>query len=208
MVYTWAADVLKLTEPEIYRRYYVSVPNFRKEKADRLHFPADRAQSVGAWVLWQQMREFYGLPEDAVFNLSHSGDYVLCSASDRTGEKTGCDIETVKEMRIKVAERFYCPWETEYVKSAGGIREQTEAFYRIWVLKESFMKAVRRGMALDTRSFEIRFDEYDRPVLVRQPKAYQETYYYKEFQPADHKVKIAVCSTDPQFADLCLKKIE
>ncbi len=36
------------------------------------------------------------------------------------------------------------------------------------------MKAVRRGMGLDTRSFEIGFDGEDRPFLVRKPWQYPE----------------------------------
>ena len=33
-------------------------------------------------------------------------------------------------------------------------KEQAEWFYRFWVLKESFMKATRRGMGLDMRTYE------------------------------------------------------
>ena len=46
MVYTWIADISRLREETIYRKYYEEVPDFRREKADQLRFPKDRAQSV------------------------------------------------------------------------------------------------------------------------------------------------------------------
>ena len=49
----------------------------------------------------------------------------------------------------------------------GWRQEPADAFFRYWVLKESFMKAVRLGMKLDTRKFEIEFDKEDHPVLVK-----------------------------------------
>lgn len=208
MVYTWAADVSRLMEEKRYRQYYRTVPDFRQKKADQLYFAADRAQSIGVWALWDRMRAYYNLSENTVFNLSHSGSYVLCSAADQAGEQVGCDMEIVKEIRLKVAERFFCPAEIAYVKSRAGLEQQTDAFYRIWVLKESFMKAVRKGMALDTRSFEIQFDSGDRPVLTRKPEEFGRTYYYKEYQVPETGAKIAVCSTDSQFGEMRLEKME
>ena len=48
MVHTWIAEISALREEETYRKYYERVPDFRKQKADQLRFPQDRAQSVGA----------------------------------------------------------------------------------------------------------------------------------------------------------------
>ena len=109
MVHTWIADISALKEEEIYKKYYEIVPDFRKKKADQLRFPQDRAQSVGAWMLLEKMREKYGTEPDQVFNLSHSGNYVLCSISTEKEAKVGCDIETIKETRMRVAKRFFLP---------------------------------------------------------------------------------------------------
>ena len=51
MVNVWAADITPLLIEEIYRAYYNRVPKWRKEKADKLRNVADRARSVGAWIL-------------------------------------------------------------------------------------------------------------------------------------------------------------
>ncbi len=208
MVYTWIADISLLREEEIYRKYYEEEPDVRRNKADQLRFPQDRAQSVGVWALLERMRKRYGAGPDQVFNLSHSGDYVLCSISTKRGAKVGCDIETVKEARPRVARRFFLPAETAWMEGQPSEREGAEAFYRLWVLKESFMKAVRRGMGLDTRSFEIGFDGEDRPFLARKPQQYPEQFYYREYQVPGIHARIAVCSTDEAFGEIHQETLE
>lgn len=111
MIRTWLSDIRPLYEEQRYRRYYDTLPAFRKEKADRLRFQKDRAQSAGAWILLEKIRKKYRITEKAAFNLSHSGDYVLCSVDMECNEQTqvGCDIETVKEADLKVAKKVFLP---------------------------------------------------------------------------------------------------
>ena len=197
MVHTWIAEISALREEETYRKYYERVPDFRKQKADQLRFPQDRAQSVGAWMLLEKMREQYGAEPDRVFNLSHSGSYVLCSISTEKEAKVGCDIETIKETRMRVARRFFLPSETAYIERQPSGGAEAEAFYRLWVLKESFMKATRRGMALPMDSFCIRMGEP--PVLTRQPEEFPEQYHYAEYKIQGLPYRMAVCSTDREI---------
>lgn len=208
MVYTWIADISPLRDGIIYRKYYDEAPVFRREKADQLCFPQDRAQSIGAWALLERMRKEYGAGPDQVFNLSHSGDYVLCSLSAGAEVKVGCDVETVKEARMKVARRFFLPAEADWIEGQPSQRQEAEAFYRMWVLKESFMKAVRRGMGLDMKSFEIGFDREDKPFLLKKPEQYPEKFYYREYHVPGAGVRVAVCSTDGEFGQIRLVVLE
>ena len=59
MIRTWLSDIRPLYEEQRYRRYYDTLPAFRKEKADRLRFQKDRAQSAGAWILLEKIRKKY-----------------------------------------------------------------------------------------------------------------------------------------------------
>ncbi|MFR2836893.1 MAG: hypothetical protein ACLTCI_10255 [[Clostridium] nexile] len=65
---------------------------------------------MGVWVLYEKMRRTYGLSKNAVFNLSHSGQYVLCSVvdSERQIWHLGCDIEGVKQVRLMLPDVFLC----------------------------------------------------------------------------------------------------
>ena len=119
----------------------------------------------------------------------------------------GCDIETVKEARMKVAERFFCPGEMAHIQKQDGDRNRADAFFRYWVLKESFMKAVRLGMKLDTRKFEIEFDKEDHPVLVKSRRN-SGKIFYKEYQMDGVNAKMAVCSTSDQFAEIQVTELE
>lgn len=218
MIRTWVASIFPLYDDNFYRLCYGQVPAFRREKADRMRGKQVRAQSIGVWILYEQMKKAYGIEADTAYNLSHSGDYVLCSVSTEQKVKVGCDIEEMKEPNLKIAKRFFC--KTEYEQIAGEDHEalQQEFFYRYWVLKESFAKATREGLALGMDTFEIALGSPS--VLVRQPEAFPERYYYREGALSDGKLilpdtekysverercrektecgryRIAVCSTD------------
>lgn len=195
MVRAWIADVTPLLDKECYDRYYRMVPEFRKKKADALRLDRKKAQSVGVWALWQKIRVAYSLPEEAVFNFSHSGTCVMCAVcTDGRKVRVGCDVEKKGQLRMNVARRYFCREEYESIQEAGSDEEKTDLFFRYWVLKESFMKATGKGMALPVNSFCIRMD--DTPVLVRQPAEFPEPYYYCEYCVEGLPYKMAVCSTD------------
>ena len=200
MIHTGLADVSALVEEQSYQYYYHSVPKFRQEKADKLHEQQDKALSVGAWILLQKMRKQYGLEETASFNLSHSGKYALCSIDDSGKEmQVGCDIEEIKQSKLSVAERFFCESEYQYILRQPSEKEQIEAFYRYWVLKESFMKATRLGMKLGMNQFEIEIKEG--AILKRIPEDIRGDYHFREYSVKDIPYRIAVCSDCNQFSE-------
>ena len=206
MIETWIADIGPLCEEAVCRRYYDRLPRWRRDKADAYRQPADRARSVAAWTLYTKMREYYALSEETIYNLSHSGRYALCAVETDAGRESegvlvGCDVEMIGKERPTVARRFFCRTEEARIAGSRTEEERAETFYRFWVLKESFVKAVREGLALELRSFEIQLDGPE-PVLVRQPEKYPQRFYYKEYTPEAGDARAAVCSTDPEFGKL------
>ena len=199
MVKVWAARITPLFDKTNYAFYYEKLPEWRKEKADRLKSENAKAQSVGAWSLWTRLQQQEKLGEDTPFNLSHSGEYVLCAFSDRKEAQVGCDLEMIGEYREKVAKRFFCGEEYAHIIGTDSEEERKELFYRYWVLKESFMKATRRGMGLSTRAFRIDWDGAGRPVLGKQPGEYPGIYHYCEYSHPQIPGRMAVCTTDPRI---------
>lgn len=198
MVRAWIADVTPLLKQECYEKYYRNVPDFRKKKADAFRLNQMKAQSVGVWVLWQRIRERYHLPEEAAHNFSHSGTCVMCAVcTDGNAVRVGCDVEKLGKLRMNVAARSFCREEYEAVVGAGTEDARRELFFRYWVLKESFMKATGKGMALPVNSFCIRIGEP--PVLIRQPAEFAEIYRYREYRIPDFPYRMAVCSTDAEI---------
>lgn len=206
MIQTWIADVKPLMERDVYHCCYRQVPVWRQEKAERLRYQKDKALSIGVWRLYEMACREINVSEAAVFNLSHSGQYVLCSVDDRedAGVKVGCDLETIREGREDIAHHYFTEDEYSYVMSGQTSSQRQENFYRLWVLKESFMKATRRGLGMGLRSFEISFEYMDLPRLVYQPEDIKERYYFKEYLYPISGCRIAVCSTDDQFSEKLL----
>ena len=103
MVKAWIADVTPLLDKECYDSYYRQVPDFRKKKADALRLDKMRAQSVGVWALWQKIRTTYDLPEESIFNFSHSGTCVMCAVCmDGREARVGCDVEKTGQLRMNI----------------------------------------------------------------------------------------------------------
>ena len=84
----------------------------------------------------------------------------------------------MKEPNLKIAGRFFCPAEYEQIAGEKDKALQQEYFFRYWVLKESFAKATREGLALGMDTFEIMLGNPS--VLVKQPENYPERYHYRE----------------------------
>lgn len=99
MIRTWLADIRALYDEECYQKYFAALPAFRQEKARKLLFQKDRAQSAGAWLLLEEIRKRYKISDRAVYNLSHSGDYVLCSIDTDAREGVQLDVILRKSKR-------------------------------------------------------------------------------------------------------------
>lgn len=197
MVKTWVADIRPLYEDACYQAFYERAPKFRRKKADRLNIRQGKAQSIGVWSLFEQMKKEYGIGEAAAYNFSHSGDYVLCSVimnPEVFPVRVGCDIEKKEQCNLTLARRFFCASEYERILAEQDEEERKTLFYRYWVLKESFVKATRKGLTMGLDTFEIQHGSPS--VLVRQPEEFPEAYYYREFETEDKDYRVAVCSTE------------
>ena len=97
----------------------------------------------------------------ADFNISHSR-YIAAVAWSNTINpasglplRAGCDVQHVSpgKSREAVARKYYSPGENSYIGAAGDTAddERIGRFYRIWVLKECYLKA--KGLSvLDMRT--------------------------------------------------------
>ncbi|MCC8065877.1 MAG: 4'-phosphopantetheinyl transferase superfamily protein [Clostridiales bacterium] len=71
----------------------------------------------------------------------------------------GCDIEYKKRPNDKLARRFFCPEEYEWLTRPQSQAEKKDRFYRLWTLKESFLKATGLGLYLPLDSFCFHIEE-------------------------------------------------
>lgn len=79
---------------------------------------------------------------DVHFSLSHSAAWAVCAVSDHP---VGVDIQQCRSFKPNIADRFFHPDEVQYLSSLSPA-ERENAFYTLWALKESYVKADGRGL--------------------------------------------------------------
>ncbi|SFL37565.1 4'-phosphopantetheinyl transferase [Gracilibacillus orientalis] len=123
------------------------------------------------------------------FNISHSGNYVMCAINDND---VGCDIEEIKPLNVEeISTAFFTNEECKYINSDSNNR--LDKFYEIWTLKESYIKCCGLGLSLSLKDFSINISLEGNISVVN--GNYQNDYYKSLFQyNVIPGYKIAVCS--------------
>lgn len=165
MLHLYAADTSILPDPKDHPALLDTLDMDRRCKIMKFVRAEDRKQSLGAGLLLNKILPRYGAspaglrlgangkPEvDGIFfNLSHSGNIVICGTAEK---ELGCDVEKIVETPEGVAERFFHPNETAYINKCMG-EEGDHRFFRIWTMKESYIKMTGEGMKLAFDHFEV-----------------------------------------------------
>lgn len=173
MIQIGVLHVEPLCEETLRKSLMERVPKERREKVMRTVPAQGKAAILGAGLLLGHMLKNV-LPEAAEnlqiaeqeegkpylkdypevhFNLSHSGGYAACALSRLP---VGIDLQQFVPRRADVAARHFTEEEQQYIRKAG--REEA-AFFQIWALKESFLKAAGQGLRVPLTSFSIRIGE-------------------------------------------------
>lgn len=93
--------------------------------------------------------------ESQYFNITHSGDWVVCGVSD---SEIGVDIELLKKARMNVATRFFTTNEVNKLNSLEG-SAQDDYFFLLWTVKESYLKYLGTGLTKPLNSFDVSYKD-------------------------------------------------
>lgn len=182
----------------------------RRAKALSFRFAKDKVLSLGAGLLlnFALLREVpglrmppqirlgeYGKPFLAeqgapAIGLTHSGEYAACAIGR---DEVGVDIEQVGSAEPDVARRCFVGQELSRVMPDGQ-HVNAEEFFRLWTLKESFIKRIGTGLSLDPLRFEIFAGELKH---VRQD--YDTQCYHCKLYEELPGYKIALCMSGGEF---------
>lgn len=171
------SNIVPLYDEELFEKYYGLVSEQRRAKVDKQAALADKVRSLGAGYLAEHFAEDY-----AYSNISHSGDYSMVAFYDGM---IGCDLESLGRVTEKVAKRFFCKSEALWC-------DTHEKATQMWTYKESFVKAVGKGLGLSFHEFEIEpFDSICYGATVLQ-KIVEREFVLSQIE-IDSGYKAAVC---------------
>lgn len=170
MVKIYAVSYWEKLSKEEFSLLYQKTDRKRQEKTDRLKRQTDKERCLLTGALLHYVlgrrgaldgQEFkagpYGKPyleQGPEFSLSHAGRWIGLAVGEFP---LGLDIEGGRIFRDKVVSKFH-KQEQEYYKTVPDT-EKTEAFYRLWTGKESYVKRDGRGMGLGFHTFSILSEE-------------------------------------------------
>ena len=161
--------VLSYTGSECFEMMKQQFPNDYQDKIKRYRRWQDAQLSLlGRILLFKGIEETYKQKPDAkeimqtlynkpyfednpvLFNISHSGDIVVCALSDR--HEVGIDVEIITD--IETADFKSQMTEIERNKIVLSDNKK-EAFFEYWTQKEAVLKAQGHGLIVPLKSFEV-----------------------------------------------------
>ena len=206
-VHVWRA-ALNRAAPQV-QEFQRALSRDERERAERFHFRVDREHFIVSrgllrTVLGRYLNAEpgelcfcyspYGKPSLAgefsrsliKFNLSHSRGVALFAFT--RGREIGVDVEFARPdlATDEIAERFFSPREVTMLRALPKA-EWREAFFKCWTRKESYIKAVGKGLSLA-------LDQFDVSLAPGEPAALLSTTYdpeeasrwrLEELQPGD-----------------------
>lgn len=206
--------IVPTADPVLSSALYTLLDDAERARADRFRFDADRICFVTAHALlramlsrhcgvapseWRFRIEPGGRPEidpahgqtGQHFSLSHTHGMVACAVGQT--HDFGIDVEACRNTVpvSDLARKYFAPEEASLIAGLPA-SQQHVMFYRIWTLKEAYVKATGTGLATKLNSFSFSFD----PVSIKfiQPGSDPpEAWQFAEIQPGPrHRLALAL----------------
>lgn len=129
----------------------------------------------------------YGKPSltefpEIKYNLSHADGIAVCLVSDR---ECGIDCEGVRPYRPNVVKRAFSESEKFLIENAGE-NERDLLFFRLWTLKESYVKAIGIGISYPLNTVEFSFSDNK---IISSVKGYK----FRQYILQNGKFIVSVC---------------
>lgn len=209
----YAVEICDISE-EVLNKLCLLIDSNKKNKIQKFIFKKDKIRTVTGDILVKTIiadkldinikhiefdRNQYDKPyiknqPQIDFNISHSGEYVVCAIDNRP---IGIDIEKVKYIEYEeMARNFFDAREFDYIVNQD-LNYQIDRFYEIWTLKESYIKCCGQGLSIPLNSFSIEVDKYENVKPIRNNKNIE--CIFKKFN-IESGYKIAVCSLNKQIS--------
>lgn len=127
------------------------------------------------------------------FSVAHSHGYVIGMIDNN---KIGVDIEKIGKTDLQFSKRFYTEEENKYCIEQKDI-------YRVWTLKESYLKCIGLGLSIPLRSFSV---IRDHAVIFTSEKQRCDSIFLYSLKVNDYY--IGICCWGKQIEEVKLEEKE
>jgi len=138
-------------------------------------------------------KPFLKNPGNMYFNISHSGDWVVCAFSEK---EIGIDVEKIRKIKFSIADRFFSPLECKYLHNKKG-EDKVNYFFDLWTIKESYLKLVGKGLTQSLSSFSVEKCNETFNINIKKTKIDVNIKQYDIGQG----YKLSICAYEGKFAE-------
>lgn len=181
----YSYDIRNMSE-EDFQKYYLLMTTQKQNRVNRLKNEIDRKRTVAGEMLTRKaISELCNISEEKIkfnvdsygkpfvvnlsveFNISHSGDMVVCAVDD---SPVGIDIEQIRNVDLNICKHICTEKEMKYIYEND--KNSTIRFFEVWTLKEAYIKKIGKGMQIPLNTFN---------VLNEGFKCKADTYYINDY---------------------------
>lgn len=199
-------SVPNIDDFEVYTEYLRFVSNERKSKIDAYKFNKNKTVSLFAELLIRYIisndlnisneniifdYNEYGKPilkdfSRYNFSISHTNNTIVFISNELP---IGIDIEKINKGNLSLSKRFFTSNEYEHLKNSGNLDID---FFKIWTMKESYIKMLGTGLYTSLSSFDI----------------FKPSNKYKYYNTLYGEYSISVCYQEKDIQPIGLVPIE
>jgi len=100
-------------------------------------------------------KPYFIMHPSIMFNISDSGDFIVCAFTKQKNIAVGVDIEVDQDVNFDIMKRFFHVNEMEYVNEMEDEQQKTAKFLEIWTQKEAYVKWLGTGLTFKISSFDV-----------------------------------------------------
>jgi 4'-phosphopantetheinyl transferase len=126
------------------------------------------------------------------FNLSHAGDWIVCAVDTSS---IGIDVEQIQSIDMAIAAHYFSTAEHATLMAIP-LENRLSCFYDLWTLKESYIKAIGKGLSEKLNLFTI--DLSNNEIKLISAKEEDAKWHFRQYD-IDPAYKLSICAGNDSF---------
>ncbi len=218
MVDVYAVPLTERLNDDLFLRLLICVDEKKQERIRRFRHWQDAHRTLYADLLVRHIimrtlgvensdirfsvnaynKPLFDHPSGFHFNVAHSGKWIVCAIDDRP---VGVDVEQINDVNLDISKRFFSEDEHSAIMKSEG-PDRRFLFYALWTLKESYLKAMGKGLYQPLDSFTIRFLDRDNIGFFSNSEIIPDVYFKQYSIGNDYS--LAVCALSHRFENFVI----